>query len=201
MTIKQVQCLLLYLGYAPGDIDGIDGTGTRAAVREFQTDFGGIGVDGIAGEETQKALRHAVAYGFLKRETTEDSSEGAEDGNVPTKTGTYWDEIKYFTPDEPYIRCPCGKCAGELPEEKLMRLADRVREQAGVPMIPTSTVRCAAHNAAVGGVSTSRHLYRRAMDFYILGWNAQKTLALVKRQPEVAYAYAIDDSAVHMDVL
>ena len=197
MTTYQIQLLLLYLGYSPGNPDGMAGPTTQAAVKKFQQDFGGIGVDGIAGEETQKALRHAVAYGFLKKEAT----EAGGDSNVPTKTGTFWDEIQYFSPDEPYIRCPCGKCAGELPEEKLMRLADKVRDQAGVPMIPTSTVRCAAHNAAVGGVYNSRHLFRRAMDFYLKGWSAQKTLALVKQQPEVAYAYAIDDSAVHMDVL
>lgn len=191
MNIRQIQLLLLYLGYSPGKPDGIDGPTTREAVKQFQQDFGGIRVDGIAGEETQKALRHAVAYGFLKR----------EESSTASKPETYWNEIKYFTPDEPYIRCPCGKCAGELPEEKLMRLADRVREQAGVPMVPTSTVRCAAHNAAVGGVSNSRHLYGCAMDFYLRGWNAEKTLALVKQQPEVAYAYAIDDSAVHMDVI
>lgn len=192
MSTYQIQLLLLYLGYSPGDPDGIDGPTTRAAVKQFQEDFGGITVDGLAGEETQKALKHAVAYGSLKR---------PEEPAQEPKTGTFWDDIQYFTPNDPYIRCPCGKCAGELPKEKLMRLADRVRAQAGVPMIPTSTVRCAAHNAAVGGVSTSRHLYGRAMDFYLQGWNSQKTLALVKQQPEVAYAYAIDDSAVHMDVL
>ena len=192
MSIYQIQLLLLYLGYSPGSLDGLDGPTTQAAVKQFQQDFGGIQVDGLAGEETQKALKHAVAYGFLKR---------AEEPAQEPKTGTFWDEIKYFTPDEPYIRCPCGKCAGELPKEKLMRLADKVREQAGVPMIPTSTVRCDTHNAHVGGVSTSRHLYGRAMDFYLQGWNSQKTLALVKQQPEVAYAYAVDDSAVHMDVM
>ena len=196
MTLKQVQLLLLYLGYNPGDPDGMDGPTTRAAVKQFQEDFGGITVDGLAGEETQKALRHAVAYGNLKRpeESTQEATEEA-------KAGTFWDEIQYFTPDEPYIRCPCGKCAGDLPEEKLMRLADKVREQAGVPMIPTSTVRCAAHNAAVGGVYNSRHLFRRAIDFYLQGWNSQQTLALVNQQPEVAYAYAIDGSTVHMDVI
>lgn len=193
MTTKQIQHLLAYLGYYVGSIDGVWGAGSKTACKAFQQDFGGITVDGIAGAETQKALKHAVAYGIEK--TVTEVTEETE------TTGTFWDEIKYFTPDEPFIRCPCGKCAGELPEEKLMRLADKVRDQAGVPMIPTSTVRCAAHNAAAGGVYNSRHLFRRAMDFYLKGWSAQKTLALVKQQPEVAYAYAIDDSAVHMDVL
>lgn len=42
MTIRQVQNLLDYLGYAPGKIDGMDGTNTRKAVKAFQLDFGGV---------------------------------------------------------------------------------------------------------------------------------------------------------------
>ena len=36
MTTKQVQCLLAYLGYDPGGIDGVDGQKTRQAIRNFQ---------------------------------------------------------------------------------------------------------------------------------------------------------------------
>lgn len=191
MSIYQLQLLLLYLGYSPGTPDGIDGPKTQAAVRQFQLDFGGLSVDGIPGEETRKALKCAVVYGSLRRDagTTEEKTEG------------FWEEIRYFTPEEPYIRCPCGKCSGMLPTEKLMRLADKVRDLAGVPMVPTSTVRCQAHNAAVGGVANSRHLTGCAMDFTIPGWSAQRILDLVKAQPETAYAYAIHDTAVHMDVI
>lgn len=81
-----------------------------------------------------------------------------------------------------------------------MRLADRVRAAAGVPMVPSSTVRCRAHNAAVGGVANSRHLAGCAMDFSLRGWSAERTLALVRQQKEVRYAYAIDGTHVHMDV-
>lgn len=84
--------------------------------------------------------------------------------------------------------------------KKLMRLADRVRAAAGVPMVPSSTVRCSAHNAAVGGVANSRHLTGCAMDFSLRGWSAERTLALVRQQKEVRYAYAIDGTHVHMDV-
>lgn len=82
-----------------------------------------------------------------------------------------------------------------------MRLADRVREQAGVPMNPSSTVRCQAHNDELpGSAKNSRHLSGRAMDFCLKGWSSAKTLALVCKQPGVHYAYAIDGSYVHMDV-
>ena len=81
-----------------------------------------------------------------------------------------------------------------------MRLADSVRAAAGRPMVPTSTVRCRAHNKAVGGVENSRHLEGKAMDFSIRGWSADRTLALVRQQKDVRYAYAIDGTHVHMDI-
>ena len=54
--------------------------------------------------------------------------------------------------------------------------------------------------AAVGGVANSRHLAGCAMDFSLRGWSAERTLALVRQQKEVRYAYAIDGTHVHMDV-
>lgn len=197
MTIKQIQCLLTYLGYSPGGIDGVDGKNTIAAVKRFQSDYG-LTSDGDAGAATQKMLTGAVAGTAVKVKQT--AQEKTEDGQ---QTGTYWDTIKYFKRSDPYIGCPCGKCGGfpVEPKEKLMRLADRVREAAGKPMIPNSTVRCAAHNKAVGGVDTSRHLLGQAMDFHIPGMSAAQILAIVKADPATAYCYAIDSSNVHMDVI
>lgn len=42
MNTRQIQNLLDYLGYAPGKIDGLDGTNTRKDVKAFQLDFGGV---------------------------------------------------------------------------------------------------------------------------------------------------------------
>ena len=50
-------------------------------------------------------------------------------------------------------------------------------------------------------MANSRHLLGQAMDFQIPGLTAQEILALVRQQPEAAYAYAIDGSTVHMDVV
>ena len=111
--------------------------------------------------------------------------------------------VRYFRRDEDGIRCPCGRCGGfpVEPSETLMRLADRVRTMAGAPATVSSTVRCAAHNAELkGSVPNSRHLLGRAMDFSVRGWSSGKLLALVQKQPEVHYAYAIDGQYVHMDV-
>lgn len=193
MTVKQIQLLLAYLDYDPGAIDGIAGENTGAAVRAFQQ-AENLGIDGIPGAQTQARLREAV---FQGRERKNDKPLHGETG-----TGDWWKEIRYFTRNEPYIGCSCGRCGGfpAEPTESLMRLADKVRGEAGKPMIPTSTVRCKAHNAEVGGVANSRHLLGKAMDFSIQGWSAEQTLALVKRQKELRYAYAIDESHVHMDV-
>lgn len=196
MTIKQIQALLTYLGYNPGAVDGADGSNTQAAVRRFQQ-AEGLGVDGIAGSKTQAALKDAVWQNRFAKDNIVPSS-----GQPPDKTGTFWDSIKYFTRDEPYIACPCGRCGGfpVEPAEKLMRLADAVREAAGKPMVPTSTVRCDAHNAEVGGVATSRHRLGHAMDFVIPGMTANQILTIVRKQKNVVYCYAIDGSAVHMDI-
>ena len=191
MTVRQIQCLLTYLGYDPGAIDGANGRATRAAVLAFQRQEG-LQQDGIPGSATQAALREAVFQDRLRKD------QPPQTGNA----GDFWKEIRYFSRTEPYIACSCGRCGGfpAEPSERLMRLADRVREQAGAAMVPSSTVRCAAHNAEVGGVSNSRHLLGKAMDFSIRGWPAERTLSLVREQQGVRYAYAIDGSHVHMDV-
>lgn len=198
MTIKQIQSLLTYLGYNPGAVDGADGANTQAAVRRFQQ-AEGLGVDGIAGEQTQAALLAAVAAGRVYVPPDDTSGTGATSGGAG---GSWWGEIKYFTRDEPYIACPCGRCGGfpVEPAEKLMRLADAVREDAGKPMVPTSTVRCDAHNAEVGGVPTSRHKLGHAMDFVIPGMTANQILTIVRKQENVVYCYAINERAVHMDI-
>ena len=118
MTLKQKQALLAYLGYYDGPLDGLWGEKSQRATIYFQRDFGGISVDGICGDQTEKALKHAVAYGIEKKSDNTDctadytdvqnnSTENSTDGN----TGTVWDEIKHFK--TPEFACKCGKyCHG-----------------------------------------------------------------------------------------
>lgn len=198
MNTRQIQNLLDYLGYGPGPIDGLDGDNTRDAVTAFQR-AEGLTVDGVAGVQTEKALLDAVANGRGYVPPDDNSGTAGTSGGAG---GSWWGEIKHFTRSEPYIACPCGRCGGfpVEPAKKLMRLADAVREDAGRPMVPTSTVRCDAHNAEVGGVATSRHKLGHAMDFVIPGLTAGQILEIVRRQEGVVYCYAIDGSAVHMDI-
>ena len=192
MTVKQRQHLLAYLGYYVGNIDGDWGSGSHAACTAFQQDFGGIVVDGHGGTETDKALKHAVAYDLFKVDIS----------NEETTTGSFWDDIQYFKRDE--FRCKCGgKYCNGYPVEinhTLIRVAERAREHFGKPIIVSSGIRCNRHNSSVGGVSNSRHKLGKAMDFHVQGMSASTVLAWVKKQPEIRYTYAIDSGYVHMDV-
>ena len=192
MTTKQVQCLLAYLGYDPGGIDGVDGQKTRQAIRNFQG-AEGLGVDGVAGEQTAIRLKDAVWQDRFAKDNIVPSS-----GQPPDLPG-WWGKYKWFAPTE--FRCPCGQCGGfpAEPEEKLVRLAERVRAAFDAPVLISSGVRCPAHNAAVGGVKNSRHLLGKAMDFRGKNVPGEKLLAYVRTLP-IRYAYRIDSSFVHMDV-
>ena len=192
MDTRQIQALLVYLGYDPGEVDGLPGKNTRRAVLAFQAKEG-LEQDGSPGPLTQAALLEAGACGRCRQA----QASGAQ--TVPE----WWADIRYFKRTDSGIACPCGRCGGfpVEPTERLMRLADRVREAAGAPMCPSSTVRCQAHNDELSGsVPNSRHLSGKAMDFCIRGCGADRTLALVRQQPEVRYAYAIDNRYVHLDV-
>ena len=157
MTVKQIQCLLTYLGYSPGTIDGIEGRNTQGAIRAFQADYG-LTVDGIPGAATQKMLIGAIAGTAVKVEKPESS-------DAP-KTGTFWDDIRYFTREE--CRCKCGGkyCNGYPAEmsETTMLIADEVRRRAGVPLRNNSALRCQRWNAEQRGVANSNHMTGHAID-------------------------------------
>lgn len=159
MTVLQIQHLLCYLGYDPGSCDGIQGANTQAAVKKFQADFG-LTADGIPGEATQKMLTGAVAGTAAKMEKPVPVPIEAE------KTGTFWDNIQFFTRAE--CRCKCGEryCNGYPAEmkEETMRMADEIRRRAGVPLNVNSALRCKQWNAHEGGVTTSLHQYGQAID-------------------------------------
>ena len=184
MKITQKQHLLAYLGYYTLEVDGIWGDGSKAATEQFQEDYG-LDVDGIFGPLTEARIREVIAT-----------------GEEPKPEENIWDGIKYFAREE--FKCKCGgKYCDGYPTEmrvELLRIADRVREHFGNEAIVSSGVRCEKHNKAVGGVSNSRHLTGKAMDFRVESFNAATVLPYVQSLPGVRYAYAIDSYYVHMDV-
>lgn len=181
MKVYQLQCLLGYLGYSPGPIDGQDGPRTQAALERFRGDYG-MGAEGLVA---------AVAGTAAKLEKQE--------------TGTFWDQIRYFKRDEDGIRCPCNRCGGfpVEPTEKLMRTADRIREELG-PMIPSSTVRCQEHNDELpGSAKNSRHIQGKAMDFSCPKSSQGKIEACLDRKKnagEIRYWYRMENGWYHFDV-
>ena len=195
MTVFQIQCLLAYLGYYTIAVDGIWGPGTEQATRDFQK-AEGLEDDGIPGKLTQAALMDAVANGRFKQKEiqSETDNDGAEE--------LWWNDIRYFTRDE--FRCKCGGkyCNGfpAEPQEGMVRAIDNVREHFGKAFTPNSGVRCPTHNANVGGVSNSRHLYGKAVDFHVPGKTAAQVLAYLATLPGLGYCYDIDGTSVHMDI-
>lgn len=198
MTIKQRQHLLAYLGYYVGMVDGDWATLSKTACSSFQKDFGGIKVDGYGGTETDKALTHAVAYGMPAKQVDKDT-------NVPTKeaTGTFWDEIEFFDPEE--FRCKCGGkyCNGfpAEPKEQLVRIADQLRKNLGVPITVVSGLRCPTWNTLQGGVENSQHMYGEACDVYASGMSQLRVETELDNIGGVRYHYPITGSAnVHFDI-
>lgn len=150
--IKKRQCLLFYLGYYVGEIDGIWGQLSRVSTKSFKADYGGLDVDDVYDTATEKALRHSICYGITKKK---------ED----VQTGDGWDGIKYFKKAE--FACKCGKYCNGYPEDidmEMVKYADAIRERIGKPISVNSGLRCKTHNANVGGVSNSQHLYGTAAD-------------------------------------
>ena len=191
MTNKQKQNLLAYLGYYVGNIDGIWGTLSKTAMDAFKADYKGLDVPGIPKDAPEKALKHAVAYDMFKTEPVKD------------ETGTFWDEIEYF--DRSEFKCKCGGkyCNGypAEPDERMVRIADQLRKNLGVPITIVSGLRCKTWNAIQGGVSNSQHMYGEAADIYAKGVSQPRVEAELDKIGGVRYHYAIKDSSnVHFDV-
>lgn len=170
MTVREKQCLLCLLGLYDGEIDGIWGPKSARAEAGYREKYGALDAGAI------EKIKNTLA-------------EKKED---------WWEEIEFFHRREFACKCGCG-CPVEM-SRMLVQVADRVRRHFGTAAIVSSGLRCKTHNAAVGGVSNSRHLVGKAMDFCIQGRTAAQVLAFVQAQPEIRYAYAIDGQFVHMDV-
>lgn len=186
MTVKQIQHLLAYLGYYSSTVDGIWGSQSAAAASRFQRDYGGITVDGVAGEQTQNALIQAVAKGMPQKKQPD----------------SFWETIRYWNREE--FRCRCGGkyCNGfpSEPDQTLVELVDDLREQVGRPAHASSGLRCSVWNEIQGGVSNSRHMAGKALDFSIEGLSGNQLLSLAQSDPRTRYAYIIDGGWVHVDV-
>ncbi|MGM9587248.1 MAG: D-Ala-D-Ala carboxypeptidase family metallohydrolase [Candidatus Limivicinus sp.] len=198
MTDTQKQCLLTYLGYDTGGVDGIWGDKSRQATEAFQRDYS-LDPDGVFGDATLTRIKEVIISGeqpTSQPRQPQEATDGGED---------WWQNIRYWTREE--FKCRCGEyhapyCNGYPvePDRKLVELADDVRAHFGRPGIRSSGIRCPWHNRDSGGVSNSRHLLGKALDFYIEGVSGSELLTYVQSDPRTNYAYIIEGNYVHMDV-
>ena len=191
MDNTKKQCLLKYLGYYVGNIDGDWGTLSKTAMDAFKEDFKGLDVPNMPENAPEKALKHAVAYDLFKSEPVKD------------ETGTFWDEIEYF--DRSEFKCKCGGkyCNGypAEPDERMVRIANQLRKNLGVPITIVSGLRCKTWNAIQGGVANSQHMYGEAADIYARGVSQYRVEAELDKIGGVRYHYPIKGSSnVHFDV-
>lgn len=196
MTIKQKQCLLMFLGYDTGGVDGIWGEKSRNAVESAQEDLG-IPVDGVWGPQTEAAVLEAV-YTYDVDAPTEQEPETDEPELAARFKG-----IRYWSPEE--FRCQCYDkyCDGfpELPDRTLLELVDDIRHKAGAPGHRSSGLRCEIHNRNEKGVANSKHMVGKAFDFMIEGMTGAQLLALALADSRTSYAYIIGNGPyVHVDV-
>jgi len=205
MTVTQQQCLLVYLGYDTGGVDGIWGPKSIGATKAVQSAYGLIST-GIFDEALGARIRESIGAG------TEIYASGKNAGMSDCNSESWWKYIRHFT--KPEFRCPCGKCGGfpVNPEERLVLAMDAMREALGVPVIVVppdghsggSGVRCQAYNDSLpGSVPNSRHVQGKAADFSAPGVSAatiESYLAGIQSRGVIRYWYRISPGAYHMDV-
>lgn len=204
MTIKQRQCLLTFLGYDTGGVDGIWGDKSRNATEQAQEDLK-IPADGIWGPQTEVAVLEAVYTYDVDAPVPEADTSATDKKDGPTELELLFEGIRYWTPEE--LRCRCGEyhkpyCNGfpVLPDRTLLELVDDLRHNAGRPGHRSSGIRCTRHNADSNGAANSRHLKGKALDFFIEGMTGNQLLKAALADPRTRYAYIIQDQWVHVDV-
>lgn len=203
--------------------DGIFGPSTEAKsmeiidnIQDVVTAYVGTPLlnDGLAGWRTMEAVgvyqqaMELPVTGIVDKATYAEilqwvgPAPDVSDNNAGDKTGTFWDEIEFFTPDE--FKCKCGGryCNGYPAEmrEEVVRICDNARRHFGRPGHIISGLRCQIHNANEGGVANSQHMYGEACDLQIEGVSSDQLLAFIQTQPGVRYAYKINGTNVHFDI-
>lgn len=184
MTHEQKQHLLAFLDLYDGQIDGIWGPKSQDAMESVREKYPDL--------EDEAALRKAVSQW-----------KSVTDSNVGRTSGDFWDEIEYFTREE--FRCKCGGkyCDGfpVEPKEKMVRIANQLRKNLGVPVDVISGLRCETWNRIQGGVENSQHMFGEAMDIRARGKSQAVVEAELDRIGGVRYHYPIKNSKnVHFDI-
>lgn len=192
MTIKQVQCLLTYLGYNPGVIDGANGKNTMAAVKKFQAQEG-LDPDGVPGGKTWAALLDAVAQGRFyapQEPMSKPTAGGGEaekylqaDGCYHIPRGVDVQLSKNLWAHE--VMCQgVGCCQESIISKRMVDTYQDIRDEYGdaieIATAGGSGYRCDTHNREVGGAAGSLHKLGCAFDMHCR--DKSKLLGIVERK-------------------
>lgn len=179
MTAKQKQCLLTYLGYDTGGVDGLWGDKSRRATKAFQTDYN-LEPDGVFGDATLARIKQVIATGeqpVVANNATTTPADGNEaekylqaDGCYHIPRGVEVQLTRNFWASE--IHCQgVGCCTESVISKRIMDLAQEIRDDIGEPLSISeaggSGYRCPVHNAETPGASPkSLHTISDAVDLH-----------------------------------
>lgn len=187
LSKKKRQEYLTTAGYYKGNIDGILGPQSRAAILAMKRDF-----------YPKKWWNTKYTIGFNRLLVN--------DNRVRRNTKNF--SLK----GDRLLLCECGGqyCSGApvLFNEQLLKNLQSVRNKYG-PVTITSGLRCKKYNnSLIGSISNSRHTKGKAVDLYIAGVTdtkagRQKVIKFWYTLPKANYAYSDTPNmgnAVHVDV-
>ncbi|MGM9585167.1 MAG: D-Ala-D-Ala carboxypeptidase family metallohydrolase [Faecousia sp.] len=181
MTMEQKQCLLRYLGYYKGEIDGSWGEKSQLATIDFQRAYmESTEVDGIFGDATEKRILEVVATG---EEPTIQPQQLKEDSGHVSDAAKYLQSDGYYhIPRGVDVRLSRNLCAHEVAcqgkgcctesiiSKRMVETFQAIRDEYGDSIEVTtaggSGYRCKTQNAAVGGAYNSLHLTGDAFDLH-----------------------------------
>ena len=192
LTIKQRQTYLKKINLYTKSIDGISGSGTKLAIKQFNIIFLNKKSDTYT-EETDKLLRK-IYTSYCKSKYM---------------VATDWQYFKDFKKSEFYCTCNKKYCDGyngledKIPMHLLM--ADQyIRNYYGKAVSFSCSIRCPKRNKEVGGVSNSKHIKFRANDLKCKGIKSSQVVSLIykgaNKLPFVNYSYSITTFYTHVDV-
>ena len=107
--------------------------------------------------------------------------------------------MNYFSSEE--LRCKCGRLECDAPKEVKQDLLDklnRLRELYGGSLTVNDALRCAFHNAAVGGVGDSEHMFGQAAD--LLCNTSPDRLKIIKYAVELFNRIGVGKTFIHVGV-
>lgn len=179
MTLEQKQCLLRYLGYYSGDIDGIWGEQSQQATEAFQRDYmEPKKVDGKFGPETEKRILEVIATG----EKPKQESVNIDTGNTLYASAYLQSDGYYYIPRGVDVQLSLnlwaheihcqgdGCCTESVISKRMVDTFQAIRDDYGAPIEITtangSGYRCPIHNSEVGGAAASLHLTGNALDLH-----------------------------------